>query len=104
MNSLLRGAILGTGNVALHGHLPGWLKREDVAIVAAADPRPGTREALGERLPNLRLYETADELLSREALDFADICAPPAMHAGLIAAALEKGLHVLCEKDRKSVV
>jgi predicted dehydrogenase len=98
MTSLLRGAILGAGNVAIEGHLPGWLAREDVAIVAAADPRPAAREALAERLWNLRLYETADELLSREALDFADICAPPAMHAGLIAAALEKGLHVLCEK------
>jgi len=97
-NSVLRGAILGAGNVAIQGHLPGWLAREDVAIVAAADPRPAAREALAERLPNLRLYEAADELLSREALDFADICAPPAMHAGLIAAALEKGLHVLCEK------
>jgi predicted dehydrogenase len=97
-SSLLRGAILGAGNVAIQGHLPGWLAREDISIVAAADPRPAAREALGERLPNLRLYETADELLSREDLDFADICAPPAMHAGLIAAALEKGLHVLCEK------
>jgi predicted dehydrogenase len=97
-NSHLRGAILGAGNVAIEGHLPGWLAREDVAIVAAADPRPAAREALAERLPKVRRYETAEELFSREALDFADICAPPAMHARLIAAALEKGLHVLCEK------
>ena len=94
----LRGAILGAGNVALRGHLPGWLAREDVAIVAAADPRPEARAALAERVPNLRAYETSEELLSREPLDFADICAPPAMHAALIRAALEKGLHVLCEK------
>jgi predicted dehydrogenase len=98
MNPVLRGAILGAGNVAIEGHLPGWLAREDVAIVAAADPRRDAREALAERLPNLRLYDAAEELLSGETLDFADICAPPARHAGLIAAALEKGLHVLCEK------
>jgi predicted dehydrogenase len=96
--SRLRGAILGAGNVAMHGHLPGWLARDDVAIVAAADPRPEARAALAERLPNLHVYATAEELLSRETLDFADICAPPAMHAGLIHAALEKRLHVLCEK------
>ncbi len=95
---MLRGAILGAGNVALHGHLPGWLARQDVAITAAADPRPEGREAIHERLPNLRWYETAQELLAREELDFADICAPPAMHARLIGEALEKGLHVLCEK------
>jgi predicted dehydrogenase len=96
--SLLRGAIFGAGNVALHGHLPGWLARKDIAIVAAADPRPEARAALAERVPNLRAYETSEALSSRETLDFADICAPPAMHAGLIRAALEKGLHVLCEK------
>jgi predicted dehydrogenase len=97
-DSKLRGAILGAGNVAIHGHLPGWLAREDVAIVAAADPTPEARAAIAERHPALRLYESAEELLSRETLDFADICAPPAMHAGLIRVALEKDLHVLCEK------
>ena len=96
--SPLRGAIFGAGNVAIRGHLPGWLAREDVAIIAAADPSPEARAAIAERLPSLRLYATAEELLSREALDFADICAPPAMHAALIRAAFEKGLHVLCEK------
>lgn len=96
--SPLRGAILGAGNVAMHGHLPGWLAREDVTIVAAADPRAEAHAALAQRVPNLRHYETAEELLSRETLDFVDICAPPAMHAGLIHAALEKGLHVLTEK------
>jgi predicted dehydrogenase len=96
--SPLRGAILGAGNVAVRGHLPGWLAREDVVIIAAADPSPDARAAIAETRPSLRLYETAEELLSRETFDFADICAPPAMHAGLIRAALEKGLHVLCEK------
>jgi predicted dehydrogenase len=95
---MLRGAILGVGNVAVHGHLPGWLARPEVTITAAADPRPEGREALLERLPSLRWYDTAQELLAREELDFADICAPPAMHARLISEALEKGLHVLCEK------
>src|SRR5436309_2919896 len=28
-----RGAIIGLGNVALHGHLPGWRRRRDVEIV-----------------------------------------------------------------------
>lgn len=94
----MKGAFLGAGNVAVNGHLPGWLAREDAAIAAAADPSPAFRDALVERIPGLRWYDSADELLSREALDFADIAAPPAMHAGLAAAALAGGLHVLCEK------
>src|SRR5207245_2256135 len=35
-----RGAIIGLGNVALHGHLPGWRRRRDVEIVAVPDARP----------------------------------------------------------------
>jgi predicted dehydrogenase len=95
---VLRGAILGAGNVAIHGHVPGWLARKDVTIRAAADPRPAGRAALSERLPEVVCYGSAEEMLENESLDFVDICAPPAMHAPLIAASLAKGRHVLCEK------
>jgi predicted dehydrogenase len=95
---VLKGALLGAGNVAVNGHLPGWLARQDAVIVAAADPSSAFRDAILERIPGLRWYGSAQELLSRETLDFADIAAPPAMHAGLAAAALAGGLHVLCEK------
>jgi myo-inositol 2-dehydrogenase / D-chiro-inositol 1-dehydrogenase len=93
-----RGAIIGLGNVAIHGHLPGWLDRPDVLIAAAADARPGQR-AEGQRLlPGARWYDSPDELLEREPLDFVDICTPPSSHAPLIERALDRGLHVLCEK------
>jgi predicted dehydrogenase len=94
----MRGAILGAGNVAIHGHLPGWLARSDVEIGAAADPRPAGRDAFSKLLPKARWYGSVEELLSGERIDFADICSPPAMHAGLIRACLEQGVHVLCEK------
>ena len=35
-----RGALLGLGNVAVHGHLPGWRTRADCEIVAATDANP----------------------------------------------------------------
>jgi predicted dehydrogenase len=92
------GALIGVGNVAVHGHLPGWLGRQDVQIVAATDVCPTRRLELRARLPRARWYDSVDELLAGEALDFVDICTPPATHAGLIRAALGHGLHVLCEK------
>ncbi len=95
---MLRGAILGLGNVAVHGHLPGWLAHDHIEIVAAADARPAQRGELTARLPRARWYDSAAELLAREQLDFVDICTPPASHAELIGAALGRGLHVLCEK------
>ena len=94
----LRGAIIGLGNVAVHGHLPGWLERPDVEIVAAADTVSTRKQALQEHLPESRWYESLDSLLAGELLDFVDICTPPATHAGLIRTALQRDLHILCEK------
>lgn len=95
---MLRGGIVGLGNVALHGHVPGWLSRGDVEIVAATDTDPARRAAAAERLPACRWYDSTDRLMADAELDFVDICTPPSSHAALIRAALEHGLHVLCEK------
>src|SRR2546426_11982644 len=95
---MLRGAIIGVGNVALAGHLPAWLERSDVSIVAASDPREGGRARLESLAPGIRWYDSALELLGRETLDFVDVCVPPALHAEISGRALERGLHVLCDK------
>src|SRR5258705_1030223 len=95
---MLRGAVIGLGNVAIHGHPPGWLGRPDGRIVAAADARPAQRAECDARLPGARWYDSPAALLEREALDFVDICTPPSSHASLVERALGRGLHVLCEK------
>lgn len=95
---MLRGAVIGLGNVAIHGHLPGWLGRPDVRIAAAADSRPAQRAECEARLPGARWYDSPEDLLAGEPLDFVDISTPPSSHAPLIVGALERGLHVLCEK------
>ena len=93
-----KGALLGVGHVAVGGHLPGWRGRPDASIVAAADARPERRELLAQSFPEARWYDSAEELLDRERLDFVDICTPPSSHASLARAALSRSLHVLCEK------
>ena len=55
---MLKGALLGFGNVAVEGHVPGWLARKDVEIVAAADARPGRSTAFFETFPQGRWYTT----------------------------------------------
>jgi predicted dehydrogenase len=95
---MLKGAILGVGNVAVQGHLPAWKERGDVEIVAAADARSDRLDLLSETLPDVRKYASAEELLASERLDFVDVCTPPATHAALARAALERSFHVLCEK------
>src|SRR5215475_12897476 len=95
---MLRGAIIGLGNVALHGHLPGWLSRADIEIVAVTDTDPARRATWAERLPAARWNDSPEQLLGGTSLDFVDICTPPSSHATLIRKALAHRLHVLCEK------
>jgi predicted dehydrogenase len=93
-----RGAIIGLGNVAVQGHLPGWLERNDVHIVAATDTWSARKSHLEACLPQAHWYDSLDELLVTEQLDFVDICTPPGTHAEIIKKALNHDLHVLCEK------
>ena len=95
---MLRGGIIGLGNVAVHGHVPAWREREDVEIVAVSDARAERRTACAEALPGARWHDSVDALLDEARLDFVDICTPPSSHASLIQQALRRGLHVLCEK------
>jgi predicted dehydrogenase len=94
----LRGALIGLGNVAVNGHLPGWRERADCAIVAATDASPARRDAGRRVLPEARWHDSVESLLASDDLDFVDICTPPSSHAALIEAALGRSLHVLCEK------
>jgi predicted dehydrogenase len=94
----LRGAVIGLGNVAVHGHLPGWHERADTIIVAATDASAARQAECRARLPEARWHDSVGSLLDAGDLDFVDICTPPSSHAALIRAALGRGLHVLCEK------
>ncbi|HLI80042.1 MAG TPA: Gfo/Idh/MocA family oxidoreductase, partial [Candidatus Binataceae bacterium] len=94
----LRGAISGFGEVAARGHLPGWLTREGVGIVAIHEPIAARREVAMRMLKGARIYDDLGLMLDGESPDFVDIASPPALHANAIRTALESGAHVLCEK------
>ena len=100
----LRGAVVGYGFIASRGHFPAYLQRakkhRDVEIVAVADVCPARRELARRAIPGIRLYPDYKSLLDAEAsaLDFVDLCTPPSDHCDIARAALERGLHVLCEK------
>ena len=100
----LRGAIIGLGNVAVNGHIPGWRARSDAAIVAATDLRPAQSNVLKDLFPEAAWYDSSEALYASENLDFVDICTPPAQHADDIRTALDHGVHVLCEKPLVSAI
>jgi uncharacterized protein (TIRG00374 family) len=98
----LRGALLGTGNIALRGHAPQWTGDPtlagEVEIVAVADLSAANLAAAAEVFPRARPYAHADELLANESLDLCDVCTPPFSHRALVEAAAGRRVHVLCEK------
>lgn len=96
----LNGALIGFGFIMEFGHAAAYASREDVTIVAVADICSARRLAAKLKFPNARIYDSASALLNAEArvLDFVDIATPPADHAAIALAALDAGVHVLCEK------
>jgi predicted dehydrogenase len=95
---MLRGPIIGYGNVAKTGHMPFWRACPDAEIVAVVDNDPARRALFVANDPRRRSYTVLADLLAAERLDFVDICTSPSSHAALIEQALTAKLHVLCEK------
>ena len=72
----------------------------NVDIRAVADVSEERRQLAATHFPGARIYADHATLLDAEAnnLDFVDIATPPSEHAAIAIAALQHGLHVLCEK------
>ncbi len=92
---MLRVGILGTGGIS-GAHVRGWQSVEDAQITALCDIRPEQMEKY-DGLGAVK-YTDADEMLEKERLDILDICLPTYLHVEYSLKALERGIHVLCEK------
>ncbi|MGH7935901.1 MAG: Gfo/Idh/MocA family protein [Chthoniobacterales bacterium] len=89
-----RGALIGFGEVAQHGHLPAYDESSEAKIVAVVDPAEGRRG-----LATVASFASVDDLAAAGLeIDFVDICTPPAFHGPPMLQALRHGWDVLCEK------
>ena len=99
---MLRGAIIGLGNIATRGHVPAYRTDETIRtsmqLVAVLDVVEQNREKASEHLPGTKFYTDIQSLLTNEQLDFVDICTPPHTHAEYIKSCAAKGIHIICEK------
>lgn len=94
-----RTAVLGVGGLGTM--LGDQVRRQPRAeLVALADVSATSRERAGGVLgvPSEARYGTLDELLDAENLDALVIATPHTLHYEQILAAMERELHVLCEK------
>lgn len=90
---MLKVGLVGVGGIS-GAHIPCWEKMEDAELLALCDIRP---EQLA-RYPDKRHYTSLEQMLEQEQLDILDICLPTFLHADAAVLALEKGIHVICEK------
>lgn len=79
-------------------HLQGFGVTENAEVVAFCQRTRDKAEAMAGEFGVAHVYTDYRELLSHNGLDAVSIVAPPHLHAEITAAALERGLHVLCEK------
>lgn len=95
---VLKGAIIGFGEVARNGHWPAYANSREAKMVAVVDRTEVRRKAARESLPGIATFATIEELAAGAEIDFVDICTPPAFHGEPMLDALARGWNVLCEK------
>ena len=90
---MLRVGLVGTGGIS-RAHIPAWIAMEETELVALCDIRP----EMMEEFPDQRHYTDFAEMLDKENLDILDICLPTNLHVDYAVQAMDKGIHVICEK------
>jgi predicted dehydrogenase len=95
---MLRGAIVGFGEVARNGHWPAYEASADVEIVAVVDRTAERRELASSLSRRVETFAAFSELDAVAGIDFIDICTPPSLHPQPMLGAIARGWHVLCEK------
>lgn len=96
-NVPLRVGIVGAGAISQVVHLPIFVEREDVEVVALADRDSHKAEMLSRRY-SVPIVMDTDEMLAVEDLDAVVLCTPNAFHEEMAIAAMEAGKHVLVER------
>ena len=90
---MLKVGLVGVGGIS-GAHIPAWNTMEGVELVALCD----VRSQQMEKYSDVHRYLDFDEMLEKEELDILDICLPTYLHVDYAIKAMEKGIHVLCEK------
>lgn len=93
----LRFAVMGTGFWSQY-QIAAWKEIEGVELVALYNRTRAKAEHLAKRFGVPRVYDSPQELLEKETLDFVDIISDVTTHVDFTLMAAEKGLSVICQK------
>lgn len=92
----LRAAIIGLG--VGRSHAKGYLSSPDAELVAVCDANEVRLNEMATEWKVQRRYTSYADMFKDAELDVVSVCLPNALHAEASIAALEAGLHVVCEK------
>lgn len=95
--NILKVGIIGCGSIAQHRHLPEYEANPYVQIVAVCDSNKQRAKEIANKY-GVNMYTDYNELINCEELDAVSVCTPNHLHASISIAALQAGIHVLCEK------
>jgi predicted dehydrogenase len=93
----LRVAVLGLGRMGRF-HLSALAGTREIDVVALGEPSPAALASAAEICPGAATHTDADAALAHPGVEACLIAAPTPAHPALVTAALDAGLHVLCEK------
>jgi scyllo-inositol 2-dehydrogenase (NADP+) len=93
---MLRVGLIGLGKMGI-SHLAIINSHPGVKLAAVCDSTPLVAKVLG-RYTGIKVYSDYRALLEKEALDAVVIATPSRFHGEMVGAALDRNLHVFCEK------
>lgn len=99
----LKVGVIGCGSIAQHRHLPEYALNQGVELVAVCDLNEGRAKEIAEKY-GAKAYTSYEELLVSGEVEAVSVCTPNYLHAPITIAALEAGIHVLCEKPMATSV
>lgn len=93
---MIKGAIIGLGKMGL-SHVAIVGAHPQVDLVAVCDTS-GIVLDVFKKFSSVNTYDDYKEMINKEQLDFVLVATPTRFHYPIVKYALEKGLHVFCEK------
>ncbi len=93
---MIKGAVIGLGKMGLsHTSIVG--AHPDVDLVAVCDTSTLVLNAF-KKFSKSQVYSDYRKMMDSEKLDFVVVATPTKLHYPMVKYALEKGVHVFCEK------
>lgn len=93
---MLRVGVIGCGTIAQVRHIPEFAENKNCELTAFYSVTPGKAENMAKQYGG-KGYTDLEAFLD-SGLDAVSVCVTNALHAPVTIKALERGIHVLCEK------